>query len=71
MRVHVRSSLANSADCQEGERFSPDYVLRGGGEVYTKLNASWWYFVGPPPAFGGRRPCAEAAASAQRALAAA
>jgi|GEM_PF-6903586 len=20
------------------------------------LNASWWYFVGPPPAEGGRRP---------------
>ena len=29
------------------------------------LNASWWYFVGPPPAFGGRRPRAEAAASPQ------
>jgi len=29
------------------------------------LNASWWYFVGPPPAFGGRRPHAEAAASPQ------
>jgi hypothetical protein len=24
-----------------------------------------WYFVGPPPAFGGRRPHAEAAASPQ------
>jgi hypothetical protein len=29
------------------------------------LNASRWYFVGPPPAFGGRRPHAEAAASPQ------
>jgi hypothetical protein len=29
------------------------------------LNASWWYFVGPPPAFGGRRPRAEAAVSPQ------
>ena len=27
------------------------------------LNASRWYFVGPPPAFGGGRPRAEAAAS--------
>ena len=27
------------------------------------LNASRWYFVGPPPAEGGRRPHAEAAAS--------
>ena len=27
------------------------------------LSASRWYFVGPPPAFGGRRPRAEAAAS--------
>jgi hypothetical protein len=25
------------------------------------VNASWWYFVGPPPAEGGRRPHAEAA----------
>jgi hypothetical protein len=34
-------------------------------QFYAKsfLNASWWYFVGPPPAFGGRRPHAEAAAS--------
>jgi hypothetical protein len=29
------------------------------------LNASRWYFVGPPPAEGGRRPHAEAAASPQ------
>ena len=29
------------------------------------LNANWWYFVGPPPAEGGRRPRAEAAASPQ------
>jgi len=27
------------------------------------LNARRWYFVGPPPAFGGRRPHAEPAAS--------
>jgi len=27
------------------------------------LNASQWYFVGLPPAFGGRQPCAQAAAS--------
>jgi len=36
---------------------------------YTKckefLNVSRWYSVGPPPAFGGRRPYAEAAASPQ------
>jgi hypothetical protein len=35
------------------------------------LNASWWYFVGPPPAYGGRRPWAKAAASPRRGLAAA
>jgi hypothetical protein len=35
------------------------------------LDASWWYFVGPPPAEGGRRPRAEAAASPRRGLAAA
>jgi hypothetical protein len=29
------------------------------------LSVSWWYFVGPPPAFGGRRPHAGAAASPQ------
>jgi len=29
------------------------------------LNAGRWYFVGPPPACGGRRPRAEAAASPQ------
>jgi hypothetical protein len=29
------------------------------------LDASRWYCVGPPPAFGGRRPPAEAAASPQ------
>jgi hypothetical protein len=29
------------------------------------LNVSWWYFMWPPPAFGGRRPHAEAAASPQ------
>jgi hypothetical protein len=29
------------------------------------LNASRWYFMGPPPAEGGRRPRAEAAASPQ------
>jgi hypothetical protein len=23
------------------------------------LDASWWYFVGPPPAEGGRRPAAK------------
>jgi hypothetical protein len=27
------------------------------------LNAIWWYFVGLPPAEGGRQPRAEAAAS--------
>jgi hypothetical protein len=35
------------------------------------LNASRWYFVGPPPAFGGRRPHAQAAASPLWGLAAA
>jgi hypothetical protein len=29
------------------------------------LNANWWYFMGLPPAFGGRQPRAEAAASPQ------
>ena len=40
-----------------------------GGKEF--LNTRWLDFVGPPPAFGGRRPCAEAAASPRRGLAAA
>jgi hypothetical protein len=34
-------------------------------DAKSMLNASWWYFVGPPPAEGGRRPRAQAAASPQ------
>jgi hypothetical protein len=35
------------------------------GEEEGLIHASRWYFVGPPPAFSGRRPRAEPAASPQ------
>jgi hypothetical protein len=38
-------------------------LLALGGKEF--LNASRWYFGGPPPAFGGRRPRAKAAARPQ------
>jgi len=42
---------------------SKAFLLRRKGPV--SLNAGWGYFVGLPPAEGGRQPHAEAAASPQ------